>query len=139
MFELLKNLLNKLSYNNNYELLKQSFQSDWDRIDSKFGLLSLSPHSVTPDIKVKSEQNSSPVINSVRFEFSEYNIKYDEITDVLRVSPEDLASQMTLIDLSLFVAIQPQELSSCGWSGRKKLELSPNVVAFTQRFNRVSH
>jgi hypothetical protein len=74
----------------------------------------------------------------VRFDFGDNCNKYDEITDVLRVSAEDLSSQMTLIDLSIFVLIQPQELLSCGWSGSKKLQLSPNVVAFTQRFNRVS-
>jgi hypothetical protein len=138
MFELIKNLLNKLNHNYyNYEQLKQSFQNDLDRIDGKFGLLSVS--SPSSEVKLKSiDYHNSGTINSVRFDFCDNNNKYDDIIDVLRVSPEDLSSQMTLIDLSIFVLIQPQELLSCGWSGSKKLQLSPNVVAFTQRFNRVS-
>jgi hypothetical protein len=138
MFELIKNLLNKLSHNYyHYEKLKQSFQNDLDRIDGKFGLLSVS--SVSPDVRLKSiDYHNSPPVNSVRFDFGENSNRYDDITDVLRVCADDLSSQMTLIDLSIFVSIQPQELLSCGWSGSKKLQLSPNVVAFTQRFNRVS-
>ena len=34
--------------------------------------------------------------------------------------------------------IRPDELSSCAWTKRGKLEIAPNVVKFTQRFNHVT-
>jgi hypothetical protein len=79
--------------------------------------------------------------------------QFDPVTfDVLLVEPEDLASQITIVDLPLFTAIQPevrfvfvracrtcrmyvQELSSIGWCKRDKMLTSPNVVAFSRRFN----
>uniref|UniRef100_A0A7N5P3G7 Ral GEF with PH domain and SH3 binding motif 1 n=2 Tax=Caniformia TaxID=379584 RepID=A0A7N5P3G7_AILME len=61
---------------------------------------------------------------------------YDAVVfDVLKVSPEEFASQITLMDIPVFKAIQPEELASCGWSKKEKHSLAPNVVAFTRRFN----
>lgn len=69
---------------------------------------------------------------------SSINQSWDEvICSALRISPEDIANQLTLLDLPCFKAIQPEELTTCGWNKLNKLTVAPNVVAFTKRFNRV--
>ncbi|XP_028174196.1 ras-specific guanine nucleotide-releasing factor RalGPS2-like [Ostrinia furnacalis] len=70
---------------------------------------------------------------------SSINQSWDEIVcSALRLTPEDIANQLTLLDLASFKAIRPEELTTCGWNKLNKLTVAPNVVAFTKRFNRVS-
>ena len=53
-------------------------------------------------------------------------------------SPEDLASQITLLDHPVFCNIMPDELTSCSWTKKNKETVAPNVVAFIRRFNYIS-
>uniref|UniRef100_A0A8C6Y8U4 Ral GEF with PH domain and SH3 binding motif 2 n=1 Tax=Naja naja TaxID=35670 RepID=A0A8C6Y8U4_NAJNA len=70
---------------------------------------------------------------------SELKKSFDAVVfDVLKVTPEEYAGQITLMDIPVFKAIQPEELSSCGWNKKEKYSSAPNAVAFTRRFNHVS-
>ncbi|XP_029004386.1 ras-specific guanine nucleotide-releasing factor RalGPS2 isoform X2 [Betta splendens] len=70
---------------------------------------------------------------------SELKKSFDAVVfDVLKVTPEEYAGQITLMDTPVFKAIQPEELSSCGWNKKEKHSSAPNVVAFTRRFNQTS-
>uniref|UniRef100_A0A671XV06 Ral GEF with PH domain and SH3 binding motif 1 n=1 Tax=Sparus aurata TaxID=8175 RepID=A0A671XV06_SPAAU len=63
----------------------------------------------------------------------DYAKSYDAVVfDVLKVTPEEFAVSMLHMSLSF------DELASCGWNGKEKHSLAPNVVAFTRRFNQVS-
>uniref|UniRef100_A0A8C7DCM3 Ral GEF with PH domain and SH3 binding motif 1 n=1 Tax=Oncorhynchus kisutch TaxID=8019 RepID=A0A8C7DCM3_ONCKI len=76
--------------------------------------------------------SSSDSLDGPGLDFSK---SYDAVVfDVLKVTPEEFASAITLI--VCFVVLQ--ELASCGWNRKEKHRLAPNVVAFTRRFNQVS-
>jgi len=60
------------------------------------------------------------------------------INDPLVVPAEDLASQLTLLDLQVFRSITAEEFLSCSWNKKNKREVAPNIVGFTRRFNQVS-
>ncbi|VDM42877.1 unnamed protein product [Toxocara canis] len=64
--------------------------------------------------------------------------EYDPITfHVLKVKAEDLANQITLIDLPVFKSVTPEELSTGAWTKKNKRTIAPNVMNFTDRFNSV--
>ncbi|PIO24535.1 hypothetical protein AB205_0212010 [Aquarana catesbeiana] len=61
------------------------------------------------------------------------------VFDVLMATPEEYAGQITLMDMLVFKAIQPEEFSSCGWNKKEKYSSAPNAMAFTKRFNQILH
>ncbi|EDQ93093.1 uncharacterized protein MONBRDRAFT_22496 [Monosiga brevicollis MX1] len=62
-----------------------------------------------------------------------------QITDRIEklIPPEDIAQQLTLLDIQSFRAISKKELVNCAWTRVDKMERAPNVMAMTHRFNNV--
>lgn len=60
------------------------------------------------------------------------------IISALRIQPEEIASQLTLLDIQVFAMIKMDELTSCAWTKKNKVIVTPNIVAFTRRFNHTS-
>uniref|UniRef100_A0A8C7G3Y3 Ral GEF with PH domain and SH3 binding motif 2 n=1 Tax=Oncorhynchus kisutch TaxID=8019 RepID=A0A8C7G3Y3_ONCKI len=88
-------------------------------------------------ITTASEKSSSS--ESLSEKGSELKKSFDAVVfDVLKVTPEEYAGQITLMDAPVFKAIQPEELSSCGWNKKEKHSSAPNAVAFTRRFNQTT-
>nr|CAD7195753.1 unnamed protein product [Timema douglasi] len=74
-------------------------------------------------VPVHSKSHSLPLNASIK--------SYDLVVfDPLRVLPEDFASQVTLLDVPVFRAICSEELVSCAWNKKNKLDVAPNVVSF---------
>jgi len=64
---------------------------------------------------------------------------FDEVVfDLLKVQPDTIAKQLTLLDLPIFLRILPTEVSGCGWTKKDKRKMSPNVDDMTKRFNHTS-
>ncbi|XP_078115516.1 ras-specific guanine nucleotide-releasing factor RalGPS2 isoform X2 [Sander vitreus] len=94
--------------------------------------------SITTTAATVSEKSSSSESLSDKCS-SDLKKSFDAVVfDVLKVTPEEYAGQITLMDAPVFKAIQPEELSSCGWNKKEKHSSAPNVVAFTRRFNQTS-
>lgn len=60
------------------------------------------------------------------------------VISALRIPPDELASQITLLDFPVFASIKMDELTSCAWTKKNKALITPNIVAFTRRFNHTS-
>ncbi|XP_057696140.1 ras-specific guanine nucleotide-releasing factor RalGPS2 isoform X2 [Corythoichthys intestinalis] len=102
-------------------------------MDFPNGQLSLAPIAATISERSSSSESLSDKGSS------ELKKSFDAVVfDVLKVTPEEYAGQITLMDAPVFKAIQPEELSSCGWNKKEKHSSAPNVVAFTRRFNQTS-
>lgn len=85
---------------------------------------------------------SAPSTNSIKSQSlpAQSSIKNLDaiIMSALRVPADELAAQITLLDFPVFAAIQPDELTSCAWTKKDKHIVTPNIVAFTKRFNHTS-
>uniref|UniRef100_A0A3Q4IFT7 Ral GEF with PH domain and SH3 binding motif 2 n=1 Tax=Neolamprologus brichardi TaxID=32507 RepID=A0A3Q4IFT7_NEOBR len=102
-------------------------------MDLPNGQSSISTSAATVSEKSSSSESLSDKASS------ELKKSFDAVVfDVLKVTPEEYAGQITLMDAPVFKAIQPEELSSCGWNKKEKHSSAPNVVAFTCRFNQTS-
>ncbi|XP_008405550.1 ras-specific guanine nucleotide-releasing factor RalGPS2 isoform X2 [Poecilia reticulata] len=102
-------------------------------MDLPNGQSSISNTAATASEKSSSSESLSDKVSS------ELKKSFDAVVfDVLKVTPEEYAGQITLMDAPVFKAIQPDELSSCGWNKKEKHSSAPNVVAFTRRFNQTS-
>ncbi|XP_066913744.1 ras-specific guanine nucleotide-releasing factor RalGPS2-like isoform X3 [Clytia hemisphaerica] len=90
-----------------------------------------SNHNVTSDIDFGIDKDVTLI---------EDNREYNPVVfDVLKVSADEIAQQLTLIDLPLFQHIEPEELTSCSWTSKRKHDNCPNIVKATKRFNQVSY
>ncbi|XP_028415859.1 ras-specific guanine nucleotide-releasing factor RalGPS1-like [Dendronephthya gigantea] len=57
---------------------------------------------------------------------------------LLDMDPSYLAQELCLIDKELLLIIPWSELSVCGWMTKKKYQVSPNVMAMVEFFNRIA-
>lgn len=68
----------------------------------------------------------------------ERHASFDEkLFELRRQSTEQLAAQMTLMDLELFKRIELKEFHHGNWMKKDKAKLSPNLLYFTKRFNHI--
>eukprot|EP01080_Neovahlkampfia_damariscottae_P009407 gene9407-1615_t len=92
---------------------------------------------------VKLEKLVKPKVNIHQFmkfrKFQKIPNPFDYEFNILEWSSDELAKQLTIIETELFKNIEPKECFGLGWSKPNKLDLAPNIVAITDRFNYVSH
>lgn len=61
-----------------------------------------------------------------------------QLPDLWRHDAQDIAEKLFCVDALLFLKIQPRELQNKGWTRDNATEVSPNVVNFTNMFNKRS-
>ncbi|RWS14827.1 ras-specific guanine nucleotide-releasing factor RalGPS1-like isoform X3 [Dinothrombium tinctorium] len=87
-------------------------------------------------MSIRSKINSS--LNNLTLSSSFKNLDLNGGNEVLKYSAEEIASQLTLIDVTAFKSIRREELSSLSWNTSRKMQMTPNLVSFTRLFNKVS-
>ncbi|KAF7232949.1 hypothetical protein EG68_06199 [Paragonimus skrjabini miyazakii] len=113
-------------------------------LESIFGHLSVNPsttgsaHLIESSRRNKSRSSEPRVVKVARKSFDTLDVSKDRRHERhLKVNPELLAQQMTLIELKFFQAIKPEEFISLKWNGKEKLKYAPNIVASTRWFNQI--
>lgn len=62
----------------------------------------------------------------------------DAPVSILDFHPRDIAMQLTLLDFEVFSRIEPKELLGKSWAqAESKERLAPNIIALTNRFNKL--
>lgn len=57
---------------------------------------------------------------------------------LLDVHPDEMARQMTLVECAFYMRIKSWECLNQAWTKEDKIERAPNIMAMTERFNKVS-
>ncbi|KAA3677598.1 uncharacterized protein DEA37_0013322 [Paragonimus westermani] len=113
-------------------------------LESIFGHLGVNPsttgsaHLIESSRRNKSRSSEPRIVKVARKSFDTLDVGKDRRHERhLKVNPELLAQQMTLIELKFFQAIKPEEFISLKWNGKEKLKYAPNIVASTRWFNQI--
>ena len=93
--------------------------------------------------KLSSEQSKNSHLDfgehaNIKIQITPYLNSYMKCQpNLLCFKSVDLAEQMTLIDLNLFLKIELSEVLL--WSTKQNEEFSPNLIQFTEHFNNISY
>ena len=95
-------------------------------------------HKLTSNLTKKSSHDFNINSSDVKIEITPYLNTYTKRSPtLLDFKSVDLAEQMTLIDLNLFLKIELSEVLL--WSTKQNEEFSPNLIQFTEHFNYISY
>ncbi|TGZ69671.1 hypothetical protein CRM22_003599 [Opisthorchis felineus] len=118
--------------------------NDTSSLESIFGQLGLSPPGRAGTNLREPSNRSMPrssvprIVGVSRKSFDTLDVGKGRCHEQrLKVSPELLAQQITLVEMKFFQAIQPEELTSLKWNGKEKQKHAPNIVASTRWFNQL--
>lgn len=95
-------------------------------------------HKLSSNISKKTSHLDFGDHANVKIQITPYLNSFTKRTqNLLDFKSVDLAEQMTLIDLNLFLKIELSEVLL--WSTKQNEEFSPNLIQFTEHFNKISY
>ncbi|CAH8429253.1 unnamed protein product, partial [Schistosoma bovis] len=93
---------------------------------------------ITNDKSHRSKSSTVPnVMKIVRKSYDTLDVGRSRYEKHLKVDPELIAQQVTLIELEYFQAIEADEFYTLKWNSKEKLQYAPNIVASTRWFNQI--